>query len=368
MKSRMYYTVDNIIRINFTKYDRLAEEVNRAFADTEYATSSTINLYIDMYPMIHSMYSTRYEVKIDDYLAIVSNIINMCAHYREYFKRYLGVYAKIFIVAGSNCNELNRKLVLDYNKEMYMKSNNVLMDNINKMLETNLDLLNILCPYLPDIHFIKTNFETSVCINYIIQREKVANGDTSPSIIISRDPYALQLVSCNNDVSLLRPKKSKEYGDQSCMIGPIDGNNKIKNEIFWQFFSSLRSISQCNFDIAPCNLSLLMALSKLDERNIKSVFNIKSARKYIYNCIGDLNTTCQLSSLFTINKDLSDKVSELEISNRFKAINIPFQTDTVYSSSMEAKLLNFSNREDSVAVKAINDRYFSNNPLAIDLL
>ena len=61
------------------------------------------------------------------------------------------------------------------------------------MIQFNIDLLNLMCKYLPDIYFIKGTFETGVIMyDLILRNEKKSHS--IPHLILTKDIYNYQLV------------------------------------------------------------------------------------------------------------------------------------------------------------------------------
>ena len=357
---RYQLPVETIIGTNYTKINVLSREVARAFRGS---SATHLNIYIDMYPILSTIFSDDINLKITDYLALSSGILNMCIHYRDYFRSSLGVETTIFIVTSYNMPDMNRKLVKDYNYKIYTRLTNPLTKTIMDFVRNNLEILSILCPYLPDIHYVESTYESSVVIANIINKEKV-KGNDSPSLVISKDTYPLQLLSIYNDVAILRPKKH-DGEDLSVIVGPIDviDNDTSKIE-FWDYICKLRSVNPI-YDISPFNYSILLSLIGLRERNIKSILNITQAKRYISNVVGNMNIPCSVDSLFEVNRDLEEKVSKMMIDSRYKSLDIVFQ-EQIFNSTTESRMMKLENRFDPEAVKMIIDKYFIKNPIDIN--
>ena len=286
----------------------------------------------------------------------------MCGHYRDYFRRYLGVNTDIIIVMSNNICDINRKYVAEYNKSFrYKIETNKL---INNLVKDNLDLLNSLIPYLPNIYLIQSNFETAAVISGIINKRRSDNIDRA-NLIISRDILNMQVVSKYNKTAMLRPVKSYN-GDNSYIVGPLD--NQASIDKYWTIFDSEVSTSKtANINIHPINTALLMAMTGYKKRDLKNIINIKQAKKYIYNCVQDNPTYCSAKTIFELNPELNDKLSWTTIESRCKALDIDFQ-ESIYQNSLEYKLLNFIDLNDPTAVKRVNDEIFYDNPIDIERL
>lgn len=350
----MRISLEALVMSNCVRYERLSENISYAFAGSE---ATTLNIYVDIYSIIRSLYSKKHITDISRYFDLTSCIINLCAHYREYFRKYLKVSTNIFLVMSYNCCEMNRKIVNGYNKNINisMNSNRAMTEFINY----NADLLEILCPYLPDIHFIKTEYEASVVIHHIIETENL-KGNQNPNLIISKDPYALQLVSLRGDTAYLRPRKYHGE-DTSFIVGPLDNPEKVNK--FWMTFADFKMWKYDDIFVHPANISSVMALTAVPEREIKMIFNVKKAKQLIFDT-GIVVPTMQ--TIFDSN-DISNKVSFEILNARYRAIDIPIQ-NAVFSDTVEAKMIKINNLSDPETVKHINNKYFAENPLDLERL
>lgn len=350
--------IEALIASNYVKYSALSPLISNAFRGS---TATEVNLYIDVYSIIKSLYADGYNVDIKDDKSFTASIINMCAHYREWFRYNLGVYVKIFIVHSYNCPELNNKFICGYN--LSMKKKVEINHKMTDFLNYNSELLETLCPYLPDIHYIKTEFETSVVMSYIIDKETLS-GNINPNIILTKDMYNIQLLLHPSTV-ILRSRKFKGE-DTSFLIGPLNGSpNSICD--FWNFYGSKDNLKNDGIYINPINISLLMAINKLEGRSLPALINVSTAKKYILNTVGTECIPCSIDSLIEANPNILDKVSKFILESRFKTIDLQFQK-SIYCTSTESMLLKYKNLNDPVAVKAINDKYFVNSPIHLDRL
>ncbi len=350
--------MESIIGTSFVRMTRLSQLVQDTFRGSN---ATEINLYIDMYSIVKSLYSNSHNIIITDYRSFTSTLIEMCIHYRTFF-RSIGVESKIFLVMSNNIPEVNTKLCPTYNNSMKIKIGSD--SHITELINDNCDMLGILCPYLPDIHFVRSTFESSTIIDSIINKE-IVMGNTNPNIIISKDTLPLQLLYMYDNTVLLRPKKSAGE-DVSVMIS--GGEDPVSIANFWKFYSDIRDLKTSNIPelIHPCNLALLMAMTTVPERNLKSVINAASARKYILNCVGMNRIKCSVQTIYDTNANMESKVASTIIESRYKALDLQFQRE-IFNSSVESKfILNYKNLNDPEAVKSINNKFFVKNPINLD--
>ena len=346
-------SVEGVIYRYFVKYDRLNELISYTYSGSN---DTSINIFIDLYGIYHTLFSRQYRTIVVDYVSFTSLVINMCAHYRSFF-RFIGVSTKIFIISSFNIPQDSLALVPEYNNIMVNKLQNKL---ISEMVELNTGLLELICPYLPDIHFIKTNFESSIVMNDIMNRE----GDIH-SLIITTDSYPLQLTAIRNKVSLIWPIKTLR-GDES-IICPHNMHSEAKFN-FWSTVTRKfknNASTQKLASISPSNLVLLESLNRFPDRCLPVIFNISRSIKLISSIIGYDSIKLTPQILFdTISEKEFRNIDTNLIINRYKTLDIQYQ-NILYNQSLEPKLLHYENLEDNNAINMINDKYFSNNPIDI---
>ena len=340
----------------FVKYNRLDKLIRYAFANSN---ANEVDLFIDLYGLYKSVFSRNYITSVSDYTSFTSTLVNMCGHYRSYFKM-LGVSTRIFVVSSFNIPEINCKFVAGYNKTFQEKLKNKL---ISDMIDQNIQLMEILFPYLPDIHFVKSEFESAVVIHNIINKE-INSGRKVPNIIISTDLYPVQLTYLWDDTVFIRPKKS--YGeDDSDIICP---KSHPEHELsFWRIICHDKeefSLKQNSVSITSTNFVLLSALNRFPDRNFKAIMNFNKANKLITFLTNGTDIKIKPDILNGLDTDLIEGVPLALVESRYKALDVEYQ-NILYNASPEPLTLEFINLSDTDAIQLINDTYFSNNPIEI---
>ena len=352
--------IENLVFSNAVRFERMRELINYAFVGSN---ANNINVYIDLYPMIRSIYADTYQVVVDDYLGLSASIINLCAHYRIFFRVYYHVESTFYVVCGRNCPALNARLVPGYNSVMESRLMGPIHDVMDDMTKTNFDILNLLCPYLPDIHFIKTDYETAVVMGYLIQNQKDL---TIPNLVLSKDLYPLQLVPQYPNTYYVRPYKDELGHDVSAIVKTIA--IPADAEEFWRYYFSIKKSKMEVTAIHPINISPVIAMSGMSERSIKSRINLRTCLAQITQVIGATPVECSLISLYEAFPELESKVPMLEMENRYHAINVPYQVEALYKDSVEAKTMTLENKHDDAAIRMISSKYFTDTPLNLDNL
>lgn len=350
----MKVTVEQLLNMNYVKYNKMIELINSAFAGSN---AETLNIYVDIYSMLKPIYSI--DCLIEDYAVITSCIINLCAHYREFFRTRYKVETRFFLVYSENCGYINKQFYPEYNKktEYNINSNKLMHD----MVKNNIELLQTLCPYLPDIHFINGTFETGVIIYDLICKNELI--DNSPHMIITKDMYNYQLIPTRDNIIILRPKKNTGF-DESYYINKYLALNTYITERKCKYIS-------IDTILMPGLLSLIMTLSSVSERSIKSLFNINTSLKMIEKAINEFKIlngyNSDLQNVFNSIYNDKFKIGFETFQFRYKAIDIIFQ-HSVYMNTPECKSIIINNLNDPETVKDINNRYFKKCPLDLNRL
>lgn len=345
----MKFTVENLITSYYIKYAKLSELTMQAYSGSK---AETVNLIIDMYPIYRDLLLNPDKYEIEDKLSITYSIINMCAHYRDFYKSK-GVYAMIYINSSFNRNPMNDILCRGYNEPM----KTALMSNIQmkEFIEYNIDILNIVCDYLPNIFFNHTSYENGVLAKRIIVE---SYNDKVPNIILTKDLYQMQLLNSSDNACILRPLKHN--GDNSYCITD-------NQEVFWNTFCKVRNIKTFEVLPDPHFITIVNGLSRVPERFLKGYMTAGSVVNKILslislNLISDSNIDVE-----NIVNNLQLNESTPEIINRIKAIDLDFQYN-VYMKDSEAIRFSRKNLYDPEGVKQLNETYFKNNLLDLDRL
>lgn len=351
--SNNYVSTQMILTSNFVKYNRLSELILHLF---EGSKATSLNLYIDLYGVMKTLFSDSYRTDISDYTAATSTILNMCGHYKAFFK-HLGVHTKIFLIFSYNVCEINRKFVAEYNGKFLKKMNNKM---ILDMVELNNNLLETICPFLPDIYFLKTEFESSVLMDYLI-----SNGDGNPNLIISKDIYPIQLTTLHPNTAFIKPKKLNGE-DVSVGIPPIENVNHIDDflSLYCMARGSSYNMSRKSIAIHPINFSLVSALTRFPERSMNSLLNITNANKMIFSIIGREPVKLSVDSLaLNGNSTLPAQVADA----RHKVLDVEYFR-SVFIDSIESKMINLTDLDDPASVNMICAEYFQQNPVDLTKL
>lgn len=354
-------TVEKVLYGSFVKTDRLAQETLNAFSNTSIANATDLNIFVDLYSVLRQVFSENGHTDLSDYTAITSGLVNLCAHYRNFFKR-LSVRTTFYLVHSFNCPEISRKFVSGYN-ELYWQKSQVKL--FNKLANDNFELLEILCPYLPDIHFIRSarNFEVGVIIADLIEKY----GNNKPNLIISKDIYTLQLTYLYPYTSHLYPKKVRVGNtseDQSFMI-PISEKPGYRID-FWNQFKYLRKIKANGLELlSPVNFPFINALYNFPERNFfKGTKSINEIIKIVNKIVGTSDIKIIPEMLYA-DEEISSIIPIALIEPKMQVLDISMMLP-YYKQDPESKSYIIQNLRDDSTVNMLNAKFFAHNP--IDLM
>lgn len=339
---------DHLLIAHYVRYDRLTELINAEFNGSNY---NEINLCIDAYSMISSVYGLKPNQFVDRY-SIASAIINACAHYRNFFWTRYKVTCKIWIVYSDMTLSTyeGRQYTPTYGNMFTNEPNH----DMNVLINENMTVLNTLCPYIPDVSFIYSKYEPGLAFSKVA----LHYGMKIPTIIVSKDPWNLQLAANIQNTYILRPIK-REGNDLSVLI---NFNNVL------DYYTKLRKADVDVSKIYPSTLSFIMAATRFPERNIKATHSLSSIIKYLNNAIDhkyiniggyvyDVEGLC--TDLNAVNKS---KLNGYEISLRMNAIGLNHCLHR-YMASPAVDNIDIINLHDPDSVKLINEKYFSKVPL-----
>lgn len=338
---------------SMTKYDRLAKLIDEYYKGSD---SVKINLYIDISSFLLSLINNKSELDKKDDLFISAWVINMCAHYRNFFKTRYGVYANIYLIYSNladNGSEY-RKICPEYNKECVVNPTWI------NVINMNMDILANMCQYIPNVQFLRTKYEFMHKSLYVYYTGYNARTTT---MIISNDVINSQLTNFDN-ICMLYPSKYKGE-DQSYIISK---NNCIQHYIY--------KVKKCSNITALCTnpsfLSLILATTGYNKRGFKSIYSITQVIKALNKLISDNmlkdETVYGMERLLSlISSTVSNKhqFNQL-ILDRFKVLDALCYI-LYYDDNTDIDIVHngFANLYNPQAIYEINDKLFKNYELDI---
>jgi len=342
------------------KYARLNYLINEFYAKS---TADKLSIYVDMNSVIKKLYSiNEWGYHYKDQLELSASILNLCAHYRDFF-RSRGVQTNFFIIYGNNCPAFNELYIKGYNNKFigdYIKKK-----DITDMVNINKNTLRLITQYIPGIYFFDIgNNEVSAMIDYLLRYTHSAEVPDLESIILTKDILSFQLIPEHN-VKVLRPFKAEE--DESYIV---DNSN------LWEIFlTKYRKLSPLHPDLYPGFIQNVLPMSGVRERGMYSILSVTQAINAIYQVIQmpglkilENNRLYSQSAVNAACMPLIESSNEAEIELRYKAINPRFQSSFVLlDSNPEFRTIRFTDIEDVKSLHDVMMFYFEDKGIPVDL-
>lgn len=369
-------TIGQIVYNNRVRDERLIEIINTLYADPKYGNINKINIFIDLYSIFSRIYGSDYS--IEKYNEISQNIINLCASYKRFFARKYKTHAIFYLIDSNNCPEMNSKFIMGYNSGY--RGSIINNKRATDIIYHNREILSTICPFIPDVMYVGSNYETGLTI-YDIIKKNAEQDDCSPSIVITKDIYNYQLVNIpvvyDNitdknittgfypDIKIIRPKK---WQGQDLSYA-VDRTNTIATYLLDRKCDM--KILDLAYKINSGLLSYIMTVSRMPERNIKSLIALPKIINLIYSLIeqniivNGRNTDIErLTNL--LFEDEPSQITFNMVDFRFKAIDIFTQYNIFKNTVDYHNYTGMINYYDPQTLMEINMKYFEENPLDLN--
>lgn len=343
--------IESILYKQFIKYTDLDRILNQDVL-FRHRTIPDLNIYIDMYQMIISIY--RFQ-NIENPLSIASCILNMAIHYKHYIKYRFHVNSHVFIMYSPTMSTNNTRFIAGYNKSY----TNRIMNNptIHDIVTKNIKIMELITKYMRNIYFKAGTVEVSVMINEQIERFQ-RNRYEPVNLIITSSQYAFQLPSIHKNTVLLFKKSDKDGNDLSYMV--------TYENCIQKYIEEIKKVTIEDLNMPPEFMSAFMILSGIPKRNVKSLFSYKEALKIISGLTSHRNLVSNLSNRL---KELEiNKVSDEVLTGMYSCVDLSYQT-ILYKYLPESQVRSYLQQlEDNETLNRINEECFASNPIALSKL
>lgn len=339
----------NFIYSYYVRYNRLAQLVNSEFAGSN---ATEVNLLIDVGDILCKVesYSKMYKVPPSNDLVLMAGLINLVAHYRQFFKSRYSCATKIWLIDSRN-NTISP--LYDRSFRPKVPSEQYLFDDT---------IFDAMCKYIPDVQYVYGRVDFATIASFIIGY----HDSIFPYIAITKDPFEFQLCSRKN-VWVLRPKKNGK-DDVSYFV---NNKNAIQCYIAETFHNSKE---QLNIDSDL--IGVVMALTRVPTRGLKSLYTLPTAVDMLENRIESGSIPLKypwdpdafFKGISVCNANCIDKNISI-LTNRFKAVEMVYFQLLGYKQMPESKIYNgVINLYDPKGMQAINEKYFKDYPLDLEVL
>lgn len=338
----------------YIKYTKMKELVEQAFYNTP--QSNCIDIYVDVFDMLKPIYSK--DIYTNKQYIIVSSVINLAAHLRQYFKKYHNMWARIFLVYADDSTTNHKQFCPEFGDNSYKTTLNYARNN--ELILSQLELIKILAAYIEDVYFVRKYTMFPIFVYDNIQKSY-----TTPAIILTKNNYAYQIPALLSNAAVFRPRK---YAAEDTSFA-ICKFNALSN-----YYSNINRTKTLEYlsAINPEHLSLLMSLTGNNQFNLRSVVSSTVAIRILYEAIKSgkiLNAhSSDVNYLYQSMPNISKYINDYNFACRYKACDIVYQ-GMMYSQMPESLdytwMVNF---KDPSTVQDINNRYFVDNPLDLNSL
>jgi len=335
-------TMEKIMNAKKIKYDIL----NSLFPKFP-KNVTTITMYIDVFSIINNLYNPSILENISAFndeksFIFSSNLINLAAHFRNYFATRKQLYTNFVFFYSTEKSEKELEIYPDYRKEFYIKrlDNNSEFILMNNLIKSNLNLCQILTNYLPHIyfvdtkeinpnlvpyHFIQSQESDEISIIYSNDKVQMLNCLQNKNTYLLSSNYGnvnlysqndfIELYSKKNDITLNPQLLPYIYAFSGCKKYSIDGIKsyaELKTCKFFQKLLDKNVISNINYKEPSIFLneikdSITPEQYHILERNI-SMFHLPTMYRSLSNS--------EILSTFTV-KDLQDMKSLVDINAEY---------------------------------------------------
>lgn len=344
--------ISNCIYGYYIRYDRLAQLINSEFYNSN---ATEVNIYIDLRDILRHVdrYIINSKIPITNAFVLTAGIINMVAHYRNFFATRYQCTSKFWIIDSVD-NVIAKKMCNEF-------SVTPLSTNMQQLYDTNIGFLELICQYINNVQCERTTVDF---VTKSISIDKIENKTGNPVFLITKDPFSFQACMYPN-VYILRPKKN-QTGDISALI-------KNENAVYW-YMSEISKNPKIIEPIPVDQLGMLMALSRVPSRHLGTIFTLSSAQTILHNTyvsdrsnqyIWDLNKF--LDTMMRCNGGRIKNIDQIRY--RYLACEVVRYQGTAYESLPESKTYNgIVNLYDPRGIQSINNEYFKSCPLDLNVL
>jgi hypothetical protein len=344
-------SMEPIFNMFKVKYAKLDEIITKGCPDIQ--ADSKINLFINLEPILRKLTASD----IDKYLRVkkdekiyemVSNIVNLAAHYRLFFSKNK-LYSNVYIYVGYPFNAVykNADLQPNYRKtyqHKYTKDPKSMV--LGHVLNEVIPLTKTILEYVKGVYLIESNtVETSV-IPQVITNE---SNDNYLNFMLTTDRYEYQYT--NHNFYIIRPKQDHSYLlNKDNVIDLMKLEDKIVNDIrlpssFVPFILSLLGDKYRNIE----------KIKRIGIGNILKMIRQAIDMNIISSNVTNINVLAEV-----LKEDIRSQVMEnyylTDIVSQYQVLNMKGRY------SITSQLVD---KFDNVSLKKINEEEFYLYPMYI---
>ena len=343
-------------------------KLNELFRALKLEGIKSVTLYINLESILNPLHQKSYEEYLtsatadsanEEYKSVIANIINIAAHYRQYFTRER-VFSNIvffyndFDADGKYNNSVHiKKYRLNYH-DMY---NDDRYTRVNEIIRGAIEYCHKIVDFIDAVYILHSKRLDSSLIPYVCTDHKLLKSDLK--IILTKDVYDWQYV--NEGFLVMVPK-----GDDSVIL---------YQKIFMKYLLyKYDMLDKYKLEISPLLYPFILSVMGNKKRNLPKVKGIgfkklyrELEKLYIKDYLSDEHPESYnieyLNDLIRTNNGFyNNQIKEL-ITDNFYAIDIEKQISISNWDNADEILSGLINRYDNNGLKRLNDKTFSDNPI-----
>lgn len=311
-----------VVDINKIKYkvlDEIIPRVPRSF--------HTINFHIDLNSLLRIILAPTVSVTSSQpaqKVSLASSIINIVAHYREYYYRQ-GKLTKFYLYYNDRVPSVPSELLPEYGEKYFAKLSGNSPEFMGKInyINDNLDKVEEVIQYVQNVYILRdiSTVDGFAFAHYTMQKNE---SKQEGNIILTKDPIWYQLLS-NPRTFVIYPKRDESF--------VIDQSN-----IFDNSYKKHKDLTR------HCYLSV-MCLEGVKTRNIPKIKNYKDVLDYA-------KTKSHVPQLMSRDESFPDfKVRLKSLSASYQSLKLSF----IEKSKIDQQL---SDRYSYDKLRDFNDNEF----------
>lgn len=340
--------MDIIFNLHKIKYKKLDEIITEGCKEIN--PDSKVNLFINLDNIFIRLADSNIESRLQlteerKCFGLISNIINIAAHYRKFFSNN-GLYSRVYLYSSFPFNSNYKNL--KYNSEYRSFYNNKFTKNpsnfiLYKTIKDNFEICKLFLDYIEGVYLIQSESIENSLIPLVITDEK---KDGFINFIVTDDVYDYQYV--NKGFYILKPRKEESI--------------LINRENLWDSLLKEESKYKLNTGVYPFVHSVLgdkiRSLDKVKGIGLKTILKVidTSIKK---NIIGESTTNISLL-INLINEKFVDQV----LSN-YSCISLDAQKSNLTILDTMSIMNQLVDKFDNMGLQEINNRYFKEHPISL---
>ena len=337
----------------YTQYTVLGPISKTAF---DHTGADKLDIYIDlddiMMRISNAISGNNINISNGADIAITSAIVNMCGHYRSFYRNTFGVDTMFFIISNPENKYREENMSPEYTHPQLTKEAAALKSEV-------INRLSGLVLYIPKVHLMLSQFDfnsTALGISKDCQNK-------NPRMVISKDPIVSILGA--KGFWLLRPKKYRG-GDRSIIVTPEE------SFMYYYHLMTKRPLPPELGSQVSNLLDIYMALVGAPSRGLKGIMHYSTAVDNLIKCINDPSNSFT-NSKNLVDPDIFSLCSSIGITNtditekiisRFRILNSNLMSEMFIMSGVFSTFT--TDLYDRELMFRLNETVFSEYPLDLN--